>query len=99
MVKILGYKNSEISRLYIQSTAVVVFLCLIISLPMNHLIMKKLFISVLMSMMPGWITYYVAPAVFVKIVLAGSITYGAVAALEYRRIRRVPMGEALKNVE
>lgn len=99
MVKILGYKNSEISRLYIQSTAVVVFLCLLISLPVNHLIMKKLFISILMSMMPGWITYYVAPAVFVKIVLAGSITYGVVAALEYRRIRRVPMGEALKNVE
>ena len=31
--------------------------------------------------------------------LVGFITYVAVALLEYRKIRKVPMDEALKNVE
>ena len=31
--------------------------------------------------------------------LTGFITYGVVALLEYRKIKKVPMDEALKNVE
>ena len=30
---------------------------------------------------------------------AGIITYGIVALLEFRRVKKVPMDEALKNVE
>lgn len=39
------------------------------------------------------------PMIYVKILVMGLLTYGAVACLEYRRIRRVPMTEALKHVE
>ena len=35
----------------------------------------------------------------VKMFLIGIISYAAVALLEYRKIRKVPMDEALKNVE
>lgn len=37
--------------------------------------------------------------VYIKMFLLGLATYGLVAIIEYRRIRKVPMDEALKNVE
>ena len=40
IVKILGYQNGEITRLYIMSTAIVAILSVIISLPISYLFMK-----------------------------------------------------------
>ena len=37
--------------------------------------------------------------IFVKMMVIGLVTYAAVAALEYRKIRKVPLDEALKNAE
>ena len=39
------------------------------------------------------------PTVYVKMFLMGIITYAIVAIIEYIRIGRIPMSEALKNVE
>ena len=39
------------------------------------------------------------PNLYVKMLAIGLAAYAAVAVLELRRIRRVPMDEALKNVE
>ena len=99
MVKILGYTNGEISRLYILSTSMVVVLCLLLSLPLETVIMKVLFREMMLSSISGWITLWIDPMIYVKMFGAGFVTYGIVALLEYRRIRRVPMGEALKNAE
>ena len=98
MAKILGYTNGEISRLYILSTSIVVVLCLLISLPVEYQIMVYLFRAVMMASITGWITFYVDPVIYVKMMALGIGTYGVVAMLEYRKIRRVPMDEALKNV-
>lgn len=99
MAKILGYTNSEISRLYILSTTIVVALCLLASLPVEYWIMVFLFRVVMMSSISGWIPFYVDVSIYIKMFALGIVTYGAVALLEYRRIRRVPMDEALKSVE
>ena len=37
--------------------------------------------------------------IYVQMFVVGFVTYGIVALLEYRRIRKVPMSEALKNAE
>lgn len=99
MAKILGYTNSEISRLYIVSTSIVVVCFLLISLPIEYHAMYFLFRAIMMSSITGWITFYVDPIIYVKMLLMGILTYGVVALLEYRKIRKVPMDEALKNVE
>lgn len=99
MVKILGYSNGEISRLYILATSIVVIVCLLISLPIDYIIIKQLYLSIMMSSLSGWITFYINPVVYVKMFLLGFVTYSIVAALEYRRIQRVPLAEALKNAE
>ena len=99
MVKILGYSNREISRLYIVSTSIMVVLFLLLSLPVEYWAMVYLFRAVMLESISGWITFYIEPAVYIKMLLLGIGTYAVVAALEYRRICRVPMDEALKNVE
>lgn len=99
MAKILGYTNREISLLYIVSTSVMVVLFLILSLPIALEAMRLLFRWLVMSELTGWIPLYEDPKIFVQMFLMGVITYAVVATLEYRRVRRVPMDEALKNVE
>ena len=99
MTKILGYTNGEISRLYILSTSFVVVFCLLLSLPVERQIMEVLFREMMLSSISGWITMWVDPMIYVKMTAIGIAAYAVVAVLEFRRIRHVPMDEALKNVE
>lgn len=99
MVKILGYTNGEISRLYILSTSVVVVLGLLLSLPIETAVMNVLFREMMLASISGWITLWIDPMIYVQMFGAGIVTYGLVALLEFRRVKKVPMDEALKNVE
>lgn len=99
MTKILGYTNGEISRLYILSTSLVVVICLLISLPIETVIMEVLFREMMLASISGWITLWIDPKIYVEMFAAGILTYAVIALLEYRKICKVPMGEALKNVE
>lgn len=99
MTKILGYTNGEISRLYILSTMLVVIVELLLSFPIETIFMKVIFREVMLDSFSGWITLWIDPAIYVKMFVIGFLTYGVVALLEYRRIKNVPMDEALKNVE
>ena len=99
MTKILGYTNGEISRLYIMSTMVVVVIELLLSLPIETVVMNVIFRVMMMESLTGWITLWIDPKIYVEMFLTGFITYGVVALLEYRKIKKVPMDEALKNVE
>ena len=99
MAKILGYSGGEIARLYLLSTTVVVVLCLAVSLPIEVYIMRLLFHAILLESMTGWISLWVSPTLYPRMMAAGLISYAVVAVLEYRRICHVPMDEALKNVE
>ena len=93
MVKILGYSNGEISRLYILSTSLVVVLCLLLSFPVETIR------EMMLQSLSGWIALYIDPKIYVKMFVIGLVTYAVVALLEYRKIQKVPMDEALKNVE
>lgn len=99
MAKILGYSGGEIARLYLLSTTVVVVLCLAVSLPIEVYIMRLLFHAILLESMTGWISLWVSPTLYPRMMAAGLISYAVVAAMEYCRICHVPMDEALKNVE
>ena len=98
MTKILGYSNSEISSLYINSTTIVVILSLLISIPLVNLVMKKIFRIVFMEY-SGWLPYYVPSDVFIKIFIMGILAYAVIAFIQVSKIKKIPMDEALKNVE
>lgn len=82
--------------------SVIIFLvvfCLLLSLPVERQIMEVLFREMMLSSISGWITMWVDPMIYVKMTAIGIAAYAVVAVLEFRRIRHVPMDEALKNVE
>ena len=99
MTKILGYSDGEIARLYILSTSIVVVALLLLSLPIERAIMVWLFRAVMLQMMSGWIPLWIDPSIYWEMLGLGVGSYAVVALLELRRIKRVPMDEALKNVE
>jgi putative ABC transport system permease protein len=99
MAKILGYSKKEIATLYIIPTALVVVASLLISYPILSYVMVGIFRVMLKKMMSGWMVIWLDPSAYVKMFLMGVITYAVVAVIEYRKIGKIPMNEALKNVE
>ncbi len=98
MVKILGYRNDEIARLYLVSTTIVVVISTLLSLGISTVIMRFLYRSI-MAKMNGWLTFYIEPSIYPKMFLMGVAAYLIVAVLQFRHIKKIPMDEALKNVE
>ena len=99
MTKILGYSDREISSLYLLSTTIMVVVFLLLSFPIETVLMNALFRGIMISSISGWIPLYIDPILYVKMFLLGFGTYLLVALIEYRRIKKVPMDQALKNIE
>ena len=99
IAKILGYTDSELSRLYILVTSILVVLFLVLSIPLEVTFLTWIVQIMLRSELTGWIPIILSRSVYVKMIIYGIVTYAAVALLEYRKISGVPMDEALKNVE
>ena len=97
--KILGYSNPEISGLYIVTTSIVVVLLLLFTLPIESFILIRIFRIMITQMMSGWMPLVIERRTFVQAFLMGIGVYAVVAVFEYRKVRKVPMGEALKNIE
>ena len=98
MVKILGYKDSEVGRLYLLATTWVVIISIAISFIIATPVIIILY-HIFMIKMSGWLTIWINWDTYVKMFLLGVVAYVLVAALQYIKIRRIPMDEALKNVE
>ena len=99
LTKILGYSSGEISRLYIVSTSIAVVLFLILSLPVEYIAVRELLHFMLLTKMTGWIPMEISNGIYVKMFAMGAGAYAAIAVIEYRRIRKVPMDMVLKHAE
>ncbi len=98
MVKILGYNNGEIARLYLMATTWVVVISILLSIIISKEIIEVIYFE-MMKDYTGWLSLYIAPKVYVEMFVLGIVSYGLVAILQFRKIKKVPMDEALKNVE
>lgn len=98
MVKILGFKNGEIASLYIVPTAIIVTAVSVISFGIGFFLMLYIF-KVFMLSMDGWFEFYMKPVSMVLSVVYLLAGYAFVSVIDYIRIRKIPMSEALKNVE
>ena len=98
MVKILGYYNGEIASLYLLTTTVVVIISAIISALLGT---KSLMVvwNIILYRMDGWLPAYVPFTSYVYMVLMVVAAYIVVMLIDYHRIKKIPMDQALKNVE
>ena len=98
MLKILGYTNGEVGRLYNTATAIVVVVSLIVSEPFAQVAIRNL-LGMFMARMNGYLPFHIASWIYLFIPVVGMVLYALVHVLQMRRVRKIPMGEALKNVE
>ncbi|MBE5889914.1 MAG: ABC transporter permease [Lachnospiraceae bacterium] len=99
MVKILGYRNGEVARLYIIATAVVVLGALLVAIPIVSTLLHWVFDTYIYTMMAGYIPYLIPTAVYVKMFVMGVGSYAVVSVVLMHKINRIPKSDALKNME
>ena len=97
-MKVFGYTDREISKLYIRSITICVCVALVLCQPVIIGVLTMVFRAMLAAY-NGNIEIYVPPVAIVKTVAAGFATYLVVALLHLRAIKRVPLSEALKVQE
>ena len=97
-MKVFGYRDGEISRLYIRSITLCVTASLVLCQPLIICGLTAIFRSMFLSY-SGNIEIYVPWWCMAATAGIGLLTYLAVAALHTRSIRRVSLSEALKVQE
>ena len=99
MVKILGYDAKEIGKLYLSSTTIMVAVVTVIDILLSYLSIKVIYRAMLIDMLSGWMPIYMAPWIFPLMFVLSFAGYLIISLLQMKRIRKIPMDEALKNVE
>lgn len=97
MTKILGFSDSEIGKLYLVITSFVVVLSLFVSVPLISLVLRWGFKSYLYTQMTGYIPYIISNSCYVTMIVLGIVSYIVVAFIMLKKIKKTPLGEALKN--
>ena len=77
----------------------VVILGILISIPLDVEALKGIWKEMMLSSFTGWLPCHLESDIYIKTFAIGIISYACVAFLELRKIKRVPMDVALKNVE
>ena len=97
-MKVFGYSNKEIGRLYLNATTITVIVSLFICIPVEILCFRFILVYI-GSMIEGYLPFYLPMWLYVAIILIGIVAYFAINTLHIRKVRRIPMSEALKNRE
>ncbi|MDO4166553.1 MAG: FtsX-like permease family protein [Eubacteriales bacterium] len=98
MVKILGYNDSEVAGLYLVASVWVVLVSAVLSLVVNTWLFHFILIIFLKGY-GGWFNLKITAGLYAVMFLMMALTYLVVAAAQFFKIKRIPMEEALKNVE
>ena len=98
VAKILGYEPREISGIYLRTTTIVTIASFLLCIPIEGKALDWLWRTMMMEY-PGWLAPDVPASAYVKTVAIGIATYLVTTLLLKRRINKIPMDEALKNVE
>ncbi len=97
-MKVFGYTDREISRLYVRGITVCVAVSLLACLPIVSAFIAAFMRTVYANYAGNIVCYIPAESMAIELV-CGMVTYAVVAWLHLRSIRRVPLALALKVQE
>ena len=97
-MKVFGYKNREIDKLYLRSITVGVVISLLVSVPILRELIGVVY-TFMLAAQNGNYVYTMTPHIVVIDLVVALITYLVVALLHMRHIKKVPLSLALKVVE
>lgn len=98
MAKILGYSDKEINRLYIRTTTIVSVVSLVVTIGLC-IVLLKVICEIAFAEYSGYLEFYMEPVDLAKVLVAGLVTYAVISFFQIRKIKAIPMTDALKNVE
>ena len=98
MAKILGYSDKEINRLYIRTTTIVSVVSLVVTIGLC-IVLLKVICEVAFAEYSGYLEFYMEPVDLAKVLVAGLVTYAVISSFQIRKIKAIPMTDALKDVE
>ncbi|MGN0368840.1 MAG: ABC transporter permease [Wujia sp.] len=97
-MKVFGYDNREVGKLYLRATAITVIASVLINLPLQHMSFVAM-MDYVTGMIEGYVPFYLPPWVYLFIAVVGIGAYYVINFFHVRKVRRIPMNDALKNRE
>ena len=98
LLKVFGYRNKEVNKLYLSQTQWIIILSVIVFLPLQYFLIGKIWPGMLNSM-SGFFYFRVTPLVMAIIVVLGTATCLITNMIHVKHVRKIDMTEALKNRE
>lgn len=98
LTKILGYSGREISGVYIRTTSIVTIASIILCVPLVSAALDKLWRAMMMNY-AGWLAPDIPLSSYIETVVLAIATYIVTSLMLRKRINKIPLDEALKNVE
>jgi putative ABC transport system permease protein len=97
-MKVFGYNDKEVGKLYLNATTITVLVSLFLCIPIEVLSFKYILVLIL-SKVEGYIPFYLPLWLYISIIVIGIVSYFVINTLHVRKIKRISMTEALKNRE
>ena len=97
-LKVMGYDDKEIKKLYLHSTTITVIVALIISLPFCYYGLGYL-IQYAFMQFTGYMEVYISYPIYALVLGVGCLTYAVTYFILKAYISKVNLGESLKEVE
>ncbi len=98
LLKIFGYSNKEVKKLYLNVSLYIVLLSIVIHIPLSQVIVGFIFPNTV-SDVTAYIRAYLSPDMYAIIALLILGSYYAVYGLLYRKIKKISFVEVLKQRE
>lgn len=98
ILKILGYSNNEIYRIYNRTNAFVVFISLLFSVKIASVVIKRIYYNMMLEY-DGWLTYYMSKTVYLETIGIGIGCFIIVSFIIMNKIKKINMGDALTSIE
>ena len=99
MTKILGYTNREINGLYMTANVWVVIISTLIGIFISAATIKPIFSAMMANYVSGYMDCYIAPYIYPLMIVISLVVFLLVQLTQMKKIKSIPMDEALKNVE
>lgn len=98
LMKVFGYNSKEAGKLYLNATTYTVIFSVLICLPLQYLGFSAM-MDYITGMIEGYVPFYMPTWVYIFITIVGIGAYFIINFFHVRKVRRIPMIDALKSRE
>lgn len=98
LVRVLGYNDSEVNRLYLHVTTTLVVIFALVLSYLSRVVVEKLW-AVVMQRMSGWFLFHMELRDYIAVVGLVIFSYIVVLLINYNRVGKISMSDVIKSGE